>query len=392
MRDDTLHGLLAELVRTPSHPGVDRQEEAVAKLLAVWLQARGVECVLDEAAPGRPNLIARVRGRKAGRTLMLCGHTDTVPLNDGDPGVGFSGEIRDGRLWGRGACDMKGALAAMASVMAALAGDPALAGEVVFAAVADEEMQSLGAERLVASGLRADGAIVGEPTGNRVALGHKGLEWIEVGFGGRAAHGGRPEAGINAIAAASRFACLVVDDLRPALSGRPHPQLGPPTINLGTIHGGDQPSTVAAACAIQLDRRTVPGESYGSVIAELQALLDRVVAATPGLTTSIRRVPGGMNSLEHLPAILEPDHALARAVEAARRAVTGRNDEPTVFPAWTDASLLTNFAAIPCVVLGPGDLALAHTPRESVPLAEVDEAAAIYLEAARRFTEGGAAS
>jgi acetylornithine deacetylase/succinyl-diaminopimelate desuccinylase family protein len=392
MRDDTLHRLLAELVRTPSHPGVDRQEERVAKLLAAWLRARGVDSVLDEAAPGRPNLIARVRGRESGRTLVLCGHTDTVPLNDGDPGVGFSGEIHDGRLWGRGACDMKGALAAMASATAALAEDASFAGEVVFAAVADEEMQSLGAERVVASGLRADGAIVGEPTGNRMALGHKGLEWIEVGFHGRAAHGGRPEAGVNAIAAASRFACLVDDDLRPALSARPHPRLGPPTINLGTIRGGDQPSTVAAACAIQLDRRTVPGESYGSVVAELQALLDRVAAATPGLTTSIRRVPGGMNALEHLPAILEPDHALARAVESALRAVTGRDDKPTVFPAWTDASLLTNFAAIPCVVLGPGDLALAHTPRESVSLDEVDDAAAIYLDAARRFTGGGAAS
>jgi acetylornithine deacetylase/succinyl-diaminopimelate desuccinylase len=382
-----MRDLLVELVRTPSHPGVDRQEERVAAILATWLRARGVAVELDEAAPGRPNVIARVTGSGRGRTLVLCGHTDTVPLNEGEPGVGFSAEIREGRLWGRGACDMKGALAAMAAALASLK-DSLSCGDVVFAAVADEEMQSLGAERLVATGLRADGAIVGEPTQNRLALGHKGLEWIEVGFTGRAAHGGTPEAGIDAIAAAARFACLVGDELRPSFAVRTHPGLGPPTINLGTIRGGDQPSTVAAACTIALDRRTVPGESYGSVVAELQALLDRVTAETPGLATSLRRVPGGMHTLEHLPTIVDAGHPLARSVEDARREITGRDESPTVFPAWTDASLLSNFAGIPCVVLGPGDLALAHTPRENVLLSEVDEAAAIYARAATTFTEG----
>ena len=189
---------------------------------------------------------------------------------------------------------MKGALAAMAASLAALSSTGALrAGAVVLAAVVDEEMESLGVERLVATGFAADGAIVGEPTGNRLALGHKGLEWIEVSFNGRAAHGGTPEAGINAIAAASRFCCLIGDELRPALARRPHPVLGPPTINLGTIRGGDQPSTVAASCVVTLDRRTVPGESWAGVVAELRLMLDRVEAETPGLATAIRRVPGG---------------------------------------------------------------------------------------------------
>jgi acetylornithine deacetylase/succinyl-diaminopimelate desuccinylase family protein len=382
--------LLAELVRTPSHPGIARQEERVAATLAAWLREHGVEAELDEAAPGRPNLIARLEGPKPGRTLVLCGHTDTVPLNAGDPGAGFSGEIRDGRLWGRGACDMKGALAAMAASLAALSSIGALrAGAVVLAAVVDEEMESLGAERLVATGFAADGAIVGEPTGNLLALGHKGLEWIEVSFTGRAAHGGTPEAGINAIAAASRFCCLIGDELRPALARRPHPVLGPPTINLGTIRGGDQPSTVAASCVVTLDRRTVPGESWAGVAAELRLMLDRVEAESPGLATAIRRVPGGMATLEHLSTVVDEDHPLARAVESARVEATGRADVATVFPAWTDAALLANFAAIPCVVLGPGDLALAHSPRENVPLAEVAEAALIYSAAAVRFTAPG---
>ena len=383
--------LLAEMVRTPSHPGLLRQEERAARLLSEWLRSRGVEAELKDAAPGRPNLFARVRAPAPGRRLVLFGHTDTVPPNDSDPGDPFSGDVRDGHLWGRGAADMKGGLCAMAAAVAALAATRALgAGEVVLAAVVDEEMESLGAEALIAGGLRADGAIVGEPTENRLALGHKGLEWIEVSFHGRAAHSGASGAGINAIVAAARFAARVETELLPALSRRAHPELGPPSLNLGTILGGDQPSTVAAACAITLDRRTVPGESYASVVAELAVLLARVEAEMPGLRTSVRRVPGGMATLEHLPTWVDAGHPLARAVEEARATSTGRVEDPTVFPAWSDASLLANFGGIPCVVLGPGDLALAHGPDERVPLAQVAEAARIYAEAALRFCVPGA--
>jgi succinyl-diaminopimelate desuccinylase len=372
--------LLADLVRTPSHPGVPRQEEAVVRVLADWLAARGIGCEVREVAPGRPNLLARVAGREAGKRLVLCGHTDTVPLNAGEVGVGFSADVRDGRMFGRGACDMKGALAAMAAALSALA-STLPRGEVVLAAVADEEMESLGAEALVAGGFTADGAIVGEPTGNRLALGHKGLEWLEIRFEGRAAHGGTPEAGINAIVAATRFLALLEDRLKPALAARAHPLLGPPTINAGTIAGGDQPSTVAASCVVRVDRRTVPGESFASVTAELQTLMDEAGRLVPGIRSTVARMPGGMRTLEHLPAVLDPAHPLAQAVQS----VLEQKEAPVAFPAWTDASLLSNFADIPCVVLGPGDLALAHSPRESVPLAEVREAAGIYARAAAAF-------
>jgi len=383
--------LAADLVRLPSHPGIERQEECVARTLADWLRARRVACTLDPVVDGRPNLIARSEVGGSGRTLLLCGHTDTVPLNDDAPGVGFSGDVRDGRLNGRGACDMKGALAAMAAAIAALALTRSLAdGAVVFAAIVDEEMESLGAERLVASGLRADGAIVGEPTSNRLALGHKGLEWLEIAFLGRASHGGTPEAGINAIGAAARLCAAVEDELVPRLASRRHPLLGPPTINFGTVRGGDQPSTVAASCRLALDRRTVPGETYDGVVAELREILDAIERSRPGLTTSVRRVPGGMATLEHRPTVLDPAHPLAVAVEAARRTVTGRAEAPVAFPAWTDASLLSNFASIPCAILGPGDLALAHGPDESIPLSEIEEAASIYADAAMRFSAAGA--
>ncbi|HEX9800043.1 MAG TPA: M20 family metallopeptidase [Thermoanaerobaculia bacterium] len=379
--------LAAELVRIPSHPGIDRQEEAVARHLATWLERHGVAVELDEAAPGRPNLLASVAGAGAGRSLLLCGHTDTVPLNADDPGVGFAGELRGGRLFGRGAVDMKGAVAAMAAALVA-ARELLPAGELALAAVVDEEMESIGAERLVAAGPRADGAVVGEPTSNRLALGHKGLEWLEVRFTGRAAHGGSPEAGINAIDGAARFVAAVDRCLRPRLAARRHPLLGPPTLNFGTVAGGDQPSTVAASCRLTLDRRTVPGETYASVVAELEELLAEVVAVMPGLAARIERVPGGMGTLEHVA--LETPVAAPIAAAAARAAALARGvaEPPVAFPAWTDGALLAGFAGIPTVVFGPGELALAHSPRESVATGEIDETALVYLLLALDFCSG----
>lgn len=383
--------LAQELVRTPSHPGLDRQEEAAARVLADWLRARGIAVEWSEAAPGRPNVVARVRAKRPGRTLLLCGHTDTVPLNADDPGYGFSGDVVDGHLRGRGATDMKGPVAAMAAALAvaAVEGEAALpAGELVLAAVADEEMESLGAEAFVRTGFAADGAIVGEPTSNRLALGHKGLEWLAIDFTGRSAHGGTPQAGINAIAAAARLLSLVEERLAPALVARAHPLLGPPTLNPGTIHGGDQPSTVAARATIELDRRTVPGETFETVVAELEKLLTEVRVRYPGLATSIRRVAGGMATMEHVALEIDPAHPLVGSTAAALAAL-GHDAAPTHFPAWTDGALLSRYARIPTLVLGPGDLAHAHSPREQVAVAELFDAAAIYLETARRFCAGG---
>jgi acetylornithine deacetylase/succinyl-diaminopimelate desuccinylase len=384
-------GLAAELVRIPSHPGLPRQEEAVARHLAAWLGAHRLDVELDEAAPGRPNVVARVAGERPGRTLLLCGHTDTVPPNAGDPGHGFAGDLVDGWLRGRGAVDMKGPLAAMATALVALR-DLLPAGQVVLAAVADEEMESIGAERLIARGLVADGAVVGEPTSNRLALGHKGLEWLEIEFVGRAAHGGTPEAGVNAVVAAARFVAAVGERLCPRFAARRHPLIGPPTLNFGTVAGGDQPSTVAARCRLTLDRRTVPGETFASVVAELEELLAEVVAVMPGLQTRIARVPGGMATMEHVALATDPESPIARAAARAVAATRGVDEPAIAFPAWTDGALLAAFAKIPTVVVGPGDLAFAHSPREAIPTAEIEQAALLYARLALDFCAGGAAA
>lgn len=380
--------LLADLVRSPSHHGVERQEEGVVDRLAHYLISRGLDLGLVEVAPGRPNLLCTVSGINPGRHLLLCGHTDTVPLNVSDPGVGFSAEIRDGSMFGRGTADMKGGIAAMVAALVALHETEALeAGAVSLAAVVDEEMESIGAEHLVRSGIVADGAIIGEPTDNRLALGHKGLEWIEIGFTGKAAHGSMPQAGINAIVAASRFVQHVQDHLIPRLHGRSHPLLGAPSINFGTIRGGDQPSTVAATCLLSADRRSVPGEVADAIFAELREILAVVESEMPGLTTSVRRFPGGMATMEHVACVIDADHPLARASMKACEAVKGGPERGGAFAAWTDGALLSAYAGIPSVVLGPGALELAHSPAECVALEQVLEAARIYAAAALMFCE-----
>jgi acetylornithine deacetylase/succinyl-diaminopimelate desuccinylase len=382
--------LLADMVRAPSHPGIERQEEAAARVLDAFLCRHGVPSELVEVREGRPNVMAAIEAKKPGRHLLLCGHLDTVPPNAGSSADFFSATIADGRMSGRGTVDMKGALAAMAGALVAIHESSGLAsGRLTLAAVIDEEMESLGAEALILSGFKADGAIIGEPTENRVAIGHKGLEWLEVRFTGKAAHGSTPEAGVNAIAAAAHFASLVEQELAPGFERRRDPVLGPPAINLGTIQGGQQPSMVAADCRVQLDRRWVTTETIEQVFGDLEELLARVRAARPGLRTELRRMPGGMATMLHGPLVIDPDHPLVRAARGAL-GDSGRPDAPlTVFPAWTDGALISREAGIPTLIWGPGELKLAHSAEESVPVDEVLLAARLYAAAARRFTAAG---
>jgi acetylornithine deacetylase/succinyl-diaminopimelate desuccinylase len=219
-----------------------------------------------------------------------------------------------------------------------------------------------------------------------VAIGHKGLEWLEVRFIGKAAHGSTPEAGINAIASAAHFASLVERELVPGFERRRDPVLGLPAINLGTIRGGQQPSMVAAECLIQLDRRWVTTETIEQVFDDLEELLARVRAARPGLTTRLERMPGGMATMLHGPLVIDASHPLVRSARGAFEDM-GRPEAPlTVFPAWTDGALISREAGIPTLIWGPGELKLAHSAEESVLVDEVLLAARLYAAAARRFT------
>ncbi len=379
--------LLVSLVRTPSHPGIAAQEAAVVRELDAFLDAQAIERTIVEIKDGRPNFLAEVDSRRPGPHLLFCGHTDTVPPNAGSDVDFFAASEKAGVLYGRGTADMKGALAAMAGALARLQKSGELrAGKVTFAAVIDEEMESLGAEALIRSGFRADAAVVGEPTANEVAIGHKGLEWLSVELEGRAAHGGTPESGVNAISAAAEFICLVEEELVPSFEKRRDPLLGLPVINVGAIAGGDQPSTVAARCVIKLDRRWVTTESIEQVFGDLEEILEKVRKSRPGLKTRVSRLPGGMATMIHGPLTIDPQHPVVKAAQRASASAGLPSDRLTVFPAWTDGALLSSEAKIPTIVWGPGELRYAHSPEERIRLADVLLAAELYTRAALFFT------
>lgn len=387
MDDNGILELLRAMVQAPSYPGVPRQEEGTARALEGYFRRHGIRADLVEVREGRPNLIASIEGPKPGRHLLFCGHMDTVAPNEGSPADFFSAKVEDGWMFGRGTVDMKGALAAMAGAMAAIRESGGLkAGRVTLAAVIDEELESLGAEALIQSGFAADGAIIGEPSENRVAIGHLGLEWLEARFFGKAVHGSVRKEGIDAIAAAAHFISLVEGELIPEFARRRDPVLGLPAINIGTIHGGQQPSMVAAGCRVQVDRRWVATETIEQVFDDLEKLLTKVRTARPGLRTGLERMPEGMATMLHGPLVIAPGHPLVLAALGAIDDAGGPDRTPTVFPAWTDGALLSREAGIPTLIWGPGELRLAHSAEEGVPVEDVFLAARLYAAAARRFT------
>jgi acetylornithine deacetylase/succinyl-diaminopimelate desuccinylase len=380
--------IAAGLVKIPSYSDMPAPEREVASSIAGLLDREGFDVEIREAAPGRVNVLAELKGDEGlrapnARSLMLCGHTDTVPAYDmADP---LSGRVTDGMLHGRGSVDMKGPLASMAAALIALKRTGlAPAGGVRFAAVCDEEETGLGAADIVRRGPRVDGVIVGEPTSLIPCIGQKGLEWIRVRVIGKKTHGGNAAQGVNAIAMAARFIDRVYRDYAPVLNARAYPPLGAPTINVGRIEGGDQPSTVPGVCEILLDRRCVPTETVEQVYGELRDIAEGLRVEDPKFRAEI--FPMDEAPLRHLPFVTGAGDPLVAAAVDARAAIGIDAEHPafpqtdglSVFPAWTDAGFLANYTDSSCIILGPGDLGVAHSAEEQIAVAEMERAALLY--------------
>ncbi|MEV5753990.1 ArgE/DapE family deacylase [Actinoallomurus sp. NPDC052308] len=343
-------------------------ESVIADFCGEWLAARGFEVHRLEKRPGRPSLVAIARGTGGGRSLMLNGHLDTVGLAgyDGDP---LDPQVRDGKMFGRGAFDMKGGIAAMMVAAArATAGGP-LRGDVILACVADEEHGSFGTEEVLES-FTADAAIVAEPSHLEVTLAHKGFAWFDVEIEGRAAHGSRPELGIDAIAKAGHF-LVALEELGRYLALRlAHPLLGTGTVHASVIHGGREPSTYPARCHVTIERRTVPGESADSVERELTAVLERIAGTVPDFYYRLTR------GLHREPFEADPEALVVRTLTRRAHEVLGRPPVVRAEPFWTDCALLDR-AGIPCLLFGV-DGAGAHAASEYVDLASLDRLTDIF--------------
>ncbi len=378
--------LTQELVRRPSHKDVACREREVALFIEAYARdTLGLDAECIEVEGERPNVMVRLKGTGGGKTLLFNGHTDTVPpyRMTIDP---FAAEIRDGCIWGRGANDMKGAIAAMLVAMGDLKRrNVPLKGDVVFSGVIGEEERSEGTEYLVKSGFTADGAIVGEPSGDAYAIGHRGLEWLAIDIQGVAAHGGMPHLGVNAISKAAGVISEIETNLQPELSTRSHPTMGRSVMNFGRIEGGTQPSSVADHCRIEIDRRYIPGESVQTVLAEYQEILDGMKERDPTFEATLSRMPNNMLTLDHVYLNTAPDAEIVTCLVKAMTRVIGREPVLTTDRGWTDAALLSHFAKIPTVVAGPGRIAYSHTEDERVPIADLHAMVAVYRDVAEAF-------
>jgi acetylornithine deacetylase len=373
---DTLTQLLADLVAIDSVnpdlvPG-GAGEGAIARYIADWLRGAGLEVHLDEVRPGRPNVIAVARGTGGGRTLLLNGHIDTVGV------AGMSAPhrpvVEGGRLYGRGAYDMKSGVAACMTVMAGLVGRR-LRGDVLFTAVMDEEHAGLGT-LAVAARYRADAAIIAEPTEQELVIAHKGFVWLEVETQGAAMHGSIPGA-VDAITQMGKV-LVELDALnRRLLAHQSHPLLGSGSLHASLISGGQELSSYPERCVLSVERRTIPGETPEHVEAELREIVERLAAADPTFQAVVRRgldrAPMGTREDAPIPALLKQ-----YAAEA-----TGQPVKVIGEPYWTDAASLAA-AGIPAVLYGPRGRG-AHAAVEWVDLDSVRQCAAIYQRVIETF-------
>ncbi|MFS8099013.1 ArgE/DapE family deacylase [Lentzea alba] len=351
--------LLAELIAIDSVnpdlvPG-GNGEQTIVDFCADWLSANDFEIHRLEQRPGRPSLVAVKKGSGGGRSLMLNGHVDTVGTAgyDGDP---LKPEVKDGKMFGRGTFDMKGGVAAM---MVAAARTKDLRGDVIVACVADEEHGSFGTEEVLQH-FTADAAIVTEPSHLEVTLAHKGFVWFDVEIEGRAAHGSRPELGVDAIAKAGHFLVALEQHGHDLATGPKHHLLGTGTVHASLISGGEEASTYPSACRITLERRTVPGETPDHVENELTQILDHLTATVPDFKAALTR------GLARDPFEADPDAEIVRTLIANLGAPPVIRAEPF----WTDCALLAA-AGIPCLLFGV-DGAGAHAATEHVDLASLD--------------------
>jgi acetylornithine deacetylase len=336
-------------------------ESAIADFVSGWLAPRGFDIHRLEGTPGRPSVVAVATGTGGGRSLMLNGHLDTVTLAgyDGDPLVPV---IRDGSMHGRGAFDMKSGLAAMMVAAAKASGEPH-AGDIILALVADEEFGSAGTEEVLRS-FSADAAIVTEPSHLEVTLAHRGFAWFTVTVDGVAAHGSRPDLGVDAIAQAGYF-LVEVDRWARSLADSPaHAVLGTGSVHASVITGGEELSSYPAHCTISIERRTVPGEDADTVEAELRGILDGISLTQRDFRYRIER------GLERLPFQVSEDEPIVQTALAAVERVTGKPAVRRGEPFWTDCALLTE-AGIPCLLFGV-DGGGAHAATEWVTLESLD--------------------
>jgi acetylornithine deacetylase len=371
---DYLHNILVDLVGinsiNPSLIPTGAGEAEIAAYVVGVLQELKLEVATYEPEPGRTSVVGTLKGSGSGRALMLNAHVDTVGVDDMlDP---FSAIVREGKLYGRGAYDMKGSLAACLTAIKMLVDSKvSLAGDVILAAVADEEYASLGTAEVIKH-FQVDGAIVTEPTELEICIAHRGFIHLEVETIGHAAHGSRFEEGIDANMRMGYF-LNELDKLEKDLRNRKgYPLIGPPSLHAGVLKGGSGPSTYAASCTLQIERRTIPGETEKQVVDEMQTIIDRLTATDPTFKAILKTI------IVRDAFEVDPKLTVVQVLRQAAAEVLGKQPKLVGQPFWMDTALLAE-AGVETVAMGPVG-AGAHSKEEWVDLESVAKMAQVLAQ------------
>lgn len=389
--DKRVVSLLREMVKIPSVnpntilapklPVEENNEQKIAEFLSEEMKKMGLEVRMLQAEKYRPNVIGKLKGEGDGPSLLFNGHIDTVPVEgmERDP---FDAEIINGKLYGRGAADMKGGVASM--IMAANAiveANIGLRGDLIIAAVADEEdCGKLGTQFTLERGVKAEAVIVTEPTKLQIAVAHKGLNFFEILTYGKSAHGSDPTKGINAIEKMAKIILALKRELPKRWITKKHELLGGPTINIGSIEGGIQPNAVPGLCKISVDRRLIPSETIEESFREIEEILEGLKKDDRELSYEIKPEMRAYKS----PLLTSPDERIVTVLREETKYLTGTDPSYTGVPYGTDGPYYRE-KGIPTVICGPGDVSLGHSSKEYVEVEQILFAAKLYALAALSY-------
>lgn len=375
-----LVSLTQELIQAPTSNPPGNEEKAAAIILQKF-QSEGITAELIPETPGRANIVARLNGATKAPALLFDGHLDTVPPGDEDAWTHspYSGALDQNRIYGRGASDMKGGIAAqvMAMLLAKRAGIQ-LPRDLIIAATCGEEVDNLGAHTLRnAGGINDVGAIViAEPSNNEIFIAEKGTLWLEITTFGRTAHGSMPHLGVNAIWKMHAF-MEKMKGFKP--SADKHPLLGEASFSLNTVDGGFKTNVVPDRCTTTWDGRTVPGQSHADIVASIQ---DQITQ----LQNSDAQFKGEIKVIKDLPSVdTAPDNPLVQLAQQVGQELWSRELTPGGVNYYTDAAVLVPGLNLPFIIFGPGEPGLAHQPNEYVEVEKLVAATTFYLLLASRW-------
>ncbi len=377
---------LRELIRIPSVTG---EEQKIAGVIEEKFSSIGVKTVVEYVTPERPMVLGILETSVPGPVLVYNGHMDTHSIDNyiGDP---FQAEMKEGKLYGRGAVDMKGGLSAMICALERLKNTGGLKkGMLIVAAVPDEEQLSQGTtwmvEYLKRKKIKADAGIVSEPTGLKIGYAMRGVSHIDIGVKGYPQHTSCQHNEGNAIIQMGKVLALYEKELTKRYARRKHPLLGTPVFNAGVIKGGEKPNVVAQDCVVTMLRRDLPGEILEEVLKELEEIAKLAVDPKCQVYVQESRIQQRPGKKKRLPMEVDENGKLVKVLKKSVFDATGKAAESGMVPFWCDASIMTNEGQIPTVVFGPGDINCAHSPEEWIDTWEYEKAIEIFVNFAKEY-------